>query len=163
PVVSKAISDLEHAVGVRLLDRSAHGIEPTIYGQALLKWSIAAFDDLKQGIKEIEFLSDPGAGELRIGCIEAIASGFMRPIVERLTRQFPRIRMHIMRVAQASSPAVLYRPLRERTIDIMVGRATKPLDEDLNCEELFVDRMRIVVGVRSKWARRRRVDLAELL
>src|SRR5262249_51558257 len=60
--------------------------------------------------------------------------------------------------------AVLFRPLRERTIDIMVGRVSKPLDaDDLNCEELFVDRMRIVAGARSKWASRRRIDLAELV
>src|SRR5438552_270642 len=59
PVVSKAIADLEHAVGVRLLDRSSQGIEATMYGRALLKWSGAAFDDLRHGVKEIEFLADP--------------------------------------------------------------------------------------------------------
>jgi hypothetical protein len=32
PAVSEVIADLEHALGVRLLDRSAQGIEPTIYG-----------------------------------------------------------------------------------------------------------------------------------
>ena len=42
PNVSKAISDLEHALGVRLLDRSARGIEPTIYGDALLTRGVAA-------------------------------------------------------------------------------------------------------------------------
>src|SRR6516162_4883249 len=31
PSVSKAIAEVEHAVGLRLLDRGAHGIEPTIY------------------------------------------------------------------------------------------------------------------------------------
>jgi DNA-binding transcriptional LysR family regulator len=70
PVVSAAIADLEHAVGVRLLDRSRQGIEPTIYGRALLKHGAVAFDALKQGVNEIEFLSDPTAGELRIGSPE---------------------------------------------------------------------------------------------
>src|SRR5712692_7660972 len=67
PVVSKVIADLEHALGVRLLDRDRHGAEPTIYGAALLKRGTAAFDELKQGVKDIEFLADPTAGELRIG------------------------------------------------------------------------------------------------
>src|SRR5215211_2819197 len=61
PVVSKAISDLEHTVGVRLLDRSAQGIEPTSYGSALLDSSLAAFDELRQGVKNIQFLADPRA------------------------------------------------------------------------------------------------------
>jgi DNA-binding transcriptional LysR family regulator len=63
PAVSEVIANLEHGLGVRLVDRSARGIEPTIYGATLLKRSVVAFDELKQSIKDIEFLSDPTAGE----------------------------------------------------------------------------------------------------
>lgn len=52
PSVSEVIADLAHALGVRLLDRSAQGIEPTIYASALLKRSLVAFDELKQGSRE---------------------------------------------------------------------------------------------------------------
>ena len=71
PAVSEVIADLEHALGVRLLDRSAQGIEPTVYGGALLKRSVAVFDELKQSIRDIEFLSDATTGEVRIGFMEA--------------------------------------------------------------------------------------------
>jgi len=64
PVVSKAIADLEHTVGVQLLDRSSQGVQPTAYGRALLSRSLVAFDELRQGIKDIEFLADPTAGEV---------------------------------------------------------------------------------------------------
>jgi molybdenum-dependent DNA-binding transcriptional regulator ModE len=37
PAVSKTISDLEHTLGVQLLDRSPRGVEPTLYGGALVK------------------------------------------------------------------------------------------------------------------------------
>ena len=66
PVISKVISDLEHVLGVRVLDRDRHGAEPTAYGRALLNRGLAAFDELRQGVKDIEFLLDPTAGELRI-------------------------------------------------------------------------------------------------
>jgi DNA-binding transcriptional LysR family regulator len=46
--VSEAMADLEHALGVPLLDRSPRGVEPTMYGLALLKRGTAAFDELKQ-------------------------------------------------------------------------------------------------------------------
>ena len=69
PAVSEVIADLEHALGVRLLDRSSQGIEPTIYGDALLKRSVAVFDELKQSIRDIEFLSDATTGEVRIGTL----------------------------------------------------------------------------------------------
>src|SRR5215470_10595449 len=67
PAVSKAIADLEHTLGVRLFDRHRHGIEATEYGRALLDCGVAVFDDLRQGVKNIEFLADPKTGELRIG------------------------------------------------------------------------------------------------
>jgi len=50
PVVSKAISDLEHLLGVRLLDRTANGVEPTIFGEALLRRGLSVFDELRKGI-----------------------------------------------------------------------------------------------------------------
>src|SRR6201986_649149 len=64
PAVSEVIADLEHALGVRLLDRKAQGVEETAYGAALERRSLAAFDELRQSIKDIEFLADPGVGEL---------------------------------------------------------------------------------------------------
>ena len=69
PAVSRSVADLEHALGVPLLDRSARGVEPTPFGGALLKRSVAAFDELKQSIRDIEFLSDPPPGkyELAVG------------------------------------------------------------------------------------------------
>ena len=43
PVVSKAVSDMEHALGVRLLDRSRRGVELTTYGRAVIKRGAAVF------------------------------------------------------------------------------------------------------------------------
>ena len=57
PVVSQAITDLEAAVGVRLLDRNSRGVEPTLYGRILLRSGERAFDDLRQRIREIESLA----------------------------------------------------------------------------------------------------------
>src|SRR5262245_257846 len=75
--VSKAVADIEHMLGVSLFDRTSRGVEPTLYGRALRKWGNAVFDDLRQGIKEIEYLADPTTGELRIGCSEAMPAGFV--------------------------------------------------------------------------------------
>jgi DNA-binding transcriptional LysR family regulator len=68
PVVSKTISDLEHTLGVRLFDRNPQGVELTAYGRALLKCGINVFDEMRQGLKQIEFLTDPTSGELAVGC-----------------------------------------------------------------------------------------------
>src|SRR4051812_25302412 len=91
PAVSEVMADLEHALGVRLLDRSASGVEPTIYGGALLKRSVTVFDELRQSVRDIEFLADPTIGELRIGFTEALGATILPDLLERFSQQYPRV------------------------------------------------------------------------
>lgn len=160
PAISKAIADLERAVGARLLDRSPSGIAPTAFGRALMRRGLVVFDELRQGVNEIEFLADPTAGEVRIGCPESIAAGLLPAVVERFTDDYPRM---VLRVAQAQTVTLEFRELRERHVDLMIGRIGRPfVEEGLEAEILFEEPLRIVAGVQSRWARRRRLDLAEL-
>src|SRR5712672_2406300 len=46
--ISRSIAELEHTVGVRLVERTPRGVEPTKYGRALLDGGAAVFDDLRQ-------------------------------------------------------------------------------------------------------------------
>src|SRR5712691_10805515 len=55
--VSQAIAALELALEVPVLDRMPRGVELTMYGAALMRHGQAAFDELRSGIKEIEFLT----------------------------------------------------------------------------------------------------------
>ena len=89
PSVTKAISDIEHTIGVRLLDRLAEGAVLTVYGRALVIRGINAFDELSQGFRDIDILSDPTAGQVTIGCPEAIASGVLGAVLARFCVQFP--------------------------------------------------------------------------
>ena len=55
PAVSKAMSKWSNTLGVRLLDCTAQGVELTLYGRALLVLAQAVFDDVRQGMNEINF------------------------------------------------------------------------------------------------------------
>lgn len=161
PVVSRSIASLEHALGVRLLDRSRDGIEPTIYGRALLTHGLAAFNELKQGVKAIESLSDPTAGELRIGSTDPMAAGMLGVIIDRLSRKYPRLSFDIK---LGFPPGMRDHELRERSIDLMIGRFPSiTAAEDTDVEILYYDRSFVVAGAANPWARRRRIDLAELI
>jgi DNA-binding transcriptional LysR family regulator len=67
--------------------RSGPGVEPTIYGRALLDRGLNAFDELKQAVKHIEFLADPTAGEVRVGATVVVGSSVIAAAVDRLSRQ----------------------------------------------------------------------------
>jgi DNA-binding transcriptional LysR family regulator len=153
-------------LGVRLIDRSRQGIEPTPYGRALLKSGVAIFDDLRQGIREIEFLSDPASGDVRISATEPIAAGVLAIIVARLTRQYPRISIYVTQspIAVLEYRTPQYRDLRERNVDVVLGPIVRPFaEDDLEAELLFEERPVVAAGTRSQWAHRRKVELGELI
>jgi DNA-binding transcriptional LysR family regulator len=165
PAVSKAISELEQMLGVRLVDRSRQGIEPTPYGQALLKSGVAIFDELRQGVREIEFLSDPTAGDVRIAASEPMAAGILPTIVAGLTRRYPRMSIYVTQspIAVLEHRAPQYRDLRERNVDLVLGPIVGPFTEDdLEVERLFEDKSVVVAGIRSRWTRCRKLQLADL-
>jgi DNA-binding transcriptional LysR family regulator len=164
PAVSEAIAALERVLGIRLLERRRRGVEPTAYGAALIRSATAAFDDLRQGVRQIEYLSDPNAGELRIACPESIASGILGPIVRRLTARHPRVRLFVEQaVTQPHFPQ-----LDTRQVDLVLTRWGPRLGQPdrahgFNVEVLFKDRVRLAVGKRTPWARRRKIDLNQLV
>ena len=161
PAISKSITDLEHVLGVRLLDRSRQGVEPTRYGSAVLKWSSTVFDELKQGVEEIDSLADPSVGEVRVSTGEGMPAGLISAVIDRLSRQYPRL---VFSVMQAATNALQYHDLRERSVDLIFGRLVAPIEEeDLNTEILFEDRFLVVAGESSKWHRRGSIEPAELI
>jgi DNA-binding transcriptional LysR family regulator len=160
PAISRSIAELERTIGVRLLDRNSQGIEVTEYGQVLLDGGAAVFDDLRQAVKNIKFLADPTAGEVRIGCNHVLAGSFVSAVIQRLSRRYPRIVFHLV-AAYAES---LHRELSERNVDLLIAaRWGSPFDERLEFESLFDDRYVIVAGAHNPWARRRKIELAELV
>jgi DNA-binding transcriptional LysR family regulator len=158
--VSEAIASLEEALRVRLLDRNPHGIEPTIYATALLKRGNVVFDELKQGIQDIEFLSDPTAGEVRIASPDFLVAWLLPTAIERLSRNHPHI---CVRVLQHNTTTFEFPELHERNVDLVITRIPEGFkDDDLAVEVLFDDPHFVVAGAQSRWSGRRKVTLAEL-
>ncbi len=161
PAVSESIANLEHALRVRLLDRSTRGIEPTLYAHALLKRSHVVFDELRQGISDIEFLANPTVGEVRVACGDTLAAGLLPAVIDRLSRRHPEI---VIRVVQANAETLEFRELRERRVDLALARVSRSfVQDDFDVEVLFDDPHRVVAGARSPWAHRRKIALAELV
>jgi DNA-binding transcriptional LysR family regulator len=158
--VSRTIADLEHAFGVRLLDRSRSGIEPTTYGSELLKCGTAVFDDLHQGIKNIKYLTDPTVGEVRIGTTEPMSVGIVAATIEQLSRRHPRIVFHVT----LGDTVTQHRELEERRIDVVVARTLSGSPGDhLSAEILFDDAFVVAARARNPWVQRSKISLAELI
>jgi DNA-binding transcriptional LysR family regulator len=160
PAVSKAIAEMEFTLGVRLLDRGPQGVEPTIYARALLDRGLIAFDELRQAVKHIEYLADPTAGALRIGCTVPIGTGFAAVLVEELSRRHPGIVFDLL----AAESALTYRALEERKVDLVIARIFRPIPEEhMHAEVLYDEQDVVAAGAQNPWVRRRKVALADLM
>src|SRR5215468_2481992 len=159
PAVSKAIAYLEHTLGVRLLDRSRQGVEPTPYGRALIKRGVAVFDELRQGVQDIASLTDPTVGEIRMGGSEHTISAIYAPVIHRLSGQYPRMSFHII----VGDLRTLSRELDARHIDFVVSRMYTPPSEEQSVEVLFQDSLVVVTGPNNPLARRRKIAFTDLL
>jgi DNA-binding transcriptional LysR family regulator len=160
PAISKGIAEMESALGVRLLDRTPRGVEPTIYGRALLDHGLIALDELRQAVKRIEFLANPSAGEVHIASSLPIAAGFVASVVDALARRHRDIVFHL----SAAESGVVYTALEERRVDLAVVRTFDPTVPDhLEAEILYHEGQIVVTAAQNRWARRRKVDLADLM
>ena len=160
PVVSKTITELERALGVRLLDRTAQGVELNDYGRAFIKCGTAVFDELRRGVQEIELISDPTVGEVRVGSTGPLADGLLPTAIERLAKRHPQIEVH----AADSDGPTLCEMLRKRELDFVVSRTWGTrFGEDLAGEYLFDESMFVIAGLNNPWSSRRRINFTDLL
>ena len=158
---SETIADLEDTYGVRLLDRSPRGVQPTMYGAALYRRCVAAFDELKQSGRDIEFLANPKVGELWIGCQESLLAAILPPIIKRFSKEYPQVTLHVDDVASPVDSIVGVAELQIRFRSCTNNGAAG--GGDVNVETLFNDQVVIAADARSRWLRRRKIDLAELV
>ena len=159
PAISKAIVDMEHTLGAALLERSAHGVALTDCGRLLLSRSRVIFDELREGVKDIQNLSDPTRGEIRVGTTEPI-TGFLSEVISQMSRTYPHIRYQVI----VSDTTTLVRDLRERALDIVVSRWTQSaVADDLAAEVLMRAPLAVLADRHHPLVKRRKLSLADTM
>jgi DNA-binding transcriptional LysR family regulator len=159
PAISKTISDLEATLGVRLLDRGSQGAELTAHGEVLLRCGINVFDEMQQGLRSLEHLSDPNSGEVRLGCTDIILHSLVPSIVREFSAKYPGVQLDV----KLTNPGEYQiQELRERRIDLLITRATVRQD-DFHSEVLFDEPLVFVVGAHSELSQKRRIALKDII
>ena len=159
PAISKAMSELEHGLGVQLLDRNSRGVVLTESGRVLLERGRVILDEVQRGITEIEHLSDPTQGEVRVGTSDP-AAVVVSEIINALSQRYPRITYQIL----INEPTTAMRNLRERKTDVLVTRWIATGDnDDMKAEILYEAPLVVMTDHRHRLLRRRPISLAELL
>ena len=161
--VSQVIAGMEAVLGVQLFDRSQRGVTPTIYGEALIRRGRAALDEVRTGLQEVAVLKSEGTGLIRIGCPETLAASVLPLAIETFAKTYPAVTVEVETFTGAEAAGKLL----DRSIDLVLARDGPGLEAlsgsaDFSVLRLFEDKLGIVVGASSRWAKIRKLKLEDL-
>lgn len=118
PAASKQIKDLEEMLEVRLFDRLPRGMEPTLYGETMIRHARMALTSLSLAHDDISALKAGLAGQVEVGVIMTPAMALLPRAIARIKEQAPLLRIGV----QLDASNVLIDQLQRGTIDFMIGR-----------------------------------------
>jgi len=124
PAASKQIKDLEEMLDVRLFDRLPRGMEPTIYGETMIRHARMALTSLSLAHDDIVALKAGLAGQVEVGVIMAPAMALLPRAIARIKEQAPLLRIGV----QLEQSNVLMDKLQRGTLDFMIGRILEKQD-----------------------------------
>jgi len=160
PAVTKAIAALEELLSVKLFDRAANGVEPTVHGLSFAPHALAIFSELRSAAQEFAIVASGAKGTLHIGTVPMPAVPFLPVAIRRLVDDHPDI---FISVAEARESDLVER-LRKREIELAIFRsALFDLDEDLRVEALFDERLCVVASANHPLAKQPKVTWRDLM
>jgi DNA-binding transcriptional LysR family regulator len=141
PAATKALKELEDTIGVSLFVRHARGMEPTIYGEAVMRYARVVFEDLDELRDELAAIEAGDIGKVRIGAVMAPAPDLLTKVIVGLKEAHPRLQIGV----QIDTSDVLVQALQQDQLDIVVGRIPYGYPAlDLSFETLSEEALSIV-------------------
>jgi DNA-binding transcriptional LysR family regulator len=141
PAATKALKELEDTIGVSLFVRHARGMEPTIFGEAVMRYARVVFEDLDELRDELAAIEAGDIGKVRIGAVMAPAPELLTHAIVALKAAHPRLQISV----QIDTSDVLVQALQQDQLDIMLGRIPDGFPAlDLSFETLGEEALSIV-------------------
>lgn len=159
PAATRTLSDLEQSLKVKLFDRSAAGILPTVFGRKLLEYARSVLAELRQAEQDLEALRGGSVGTITVGTSPVGAVWLVPTAVGMLSESHA----HAIVTVVHSDFQELLAGLRTGQIDVVVA----PLSGDTNCaefieEELYRNSVSIFVHRTHPEATRVSANLSDL-
>ncbi|MEF2073602.1 LysR family transcriptional regulator [Consotaella aegiceratis] len=155
--ISRAIQRLEGDLGVSLFERGKLGIRLTNAGRRLLDDARVAVDQLERAKREAAAAGRGDLGNLKIGVITSLASGFLRDLLETYARQQPQISIEIWDGSRKDHISAV----RSRGLDVAFLTGVSVV-QGCDTAELWRERIHLAVPRNHRLASRRRLDWSDL-
>lgn len=134
PTLSQQIRKLERELGVRLFERSPHGVRTSPAGERFIAAAAAGLETLERAAREAQDGADALSGTVRWGAIPTVAPYVLPGLVAALKRKAPRVVLEFHEL----TTALLTEAVKNGRVDIGLlalpvtdsGFMTRPLGED---------------------------------
>ncbi|MEU6486120.1 transcriptional regulator CynR [Streptomyces sp. NPDC046887] len=143
PTLSQQIRQLEKALGVQLLDRTARTIRLTDAGSAYVHYARSALRDLAAGERAVLDVRDLSRGHLRLAVTPTFTAYHTGPLVADFHAQHPGITLDVRELTQDRIEA----DLLDDRLDLGIAFAGDHLP-GIEATALFTETLGLVVGPR---------------
>lgn len=160
PTLSRNVRSLEDGLGLELFRRTPTGVEPTVFGNALLHHTRVIQSELLRCIQDLHELQTHGRASLQVGGTPAVIGRIMTRAALELMQKSENVNVGLVEAL----PEELYPLLLRGAIDLFVASIpAEHIDDSIEITPLFSDAVGIVVGARHPLSRRKKVGLASLI
>jgi DNA-binding transcriptional LysR family regulator len=115
PNLSKSVARLEDELKLKLFDRTAKGSALTPIGELIADRADAVIAENRDLARDAALLAGGETGIVRIGCTTSLTIPLALPLLQRLARRHPSLRVH----TEAAASARLLPLLEARELDVV--------------------------------------------
>lgn len=160
PTATQLLQQLEESLGVLLFNRKSRGMEPTTFGEVMIRHARSIIGDLAYAREELAGLSEGSLGKVSLGAVAGAVPNLVAPAIARLKSNAPRLKVSV----QVESSDILLRALVLGELDLMVGRVVAGFNiDDFRLEILREEPMCVVANSAHPLARRENLEMADLM
>jgi DNA-binding transcriptional LysR family regulator len=162
PAISQHISRLEKALDMRLLDRDARSVRPTLAGETLLRGADGVLDQLRRLESDVRASAGQARPAVRVGAFQTTAAGLLPGAVSELRSRHPDVLIDLTIVDP--SPAVERLAAGMLDVAMMIESPLSPLPaiDGVEYVHVFEDPMMVAVSPNHRLAGRASIELEEL-
>ncbi len=95
PALSRAVQELEHDMGMQLIDRSRRTVSLTPAGSVLLSETAVVLERLDESLRKVKRTAAGEEGELRLGYIGPPTQLFLGRLLAEYRQRFPKVSVHL--------------------------------------------------------------------
>lgn len=161
PTASQLLQQLEARLGVKLFERLPRGMEPTRYGEVLIRYARSVNQDFGHVETEIAELARGALGFVRIGSVIGAVPAVLTAALLEFKKTHPRVRIS-MRVSTSDTILPM---LACGDLDLAIGRIPDGVDNQDFAIDFFdqPERMSVIARPGHPLARRRKISVTDLV